>query len=199
MDMPAIVPPYDVQALEIPEEHQWMTYYLQQYFCPPIATTVTRNLLKFDKVMTNGAQNGYDGEQPHADYLNNRDIGTPLPRWDKMQRIFTSSFIRGNDIGEFVECVPGVHGIDANKAMPSIATIVENNWYIVANSRHKTDPNRLVDFAQTYINGVQYWTVYPFIFDRPIKFHKYKLMEWKSNELPDHLMVYGTYSDDNIL
>ncbi len=186
--MPAILNPIETRALNITRDMQLMSYELMLHFAPALPREKWRVLHRFDKAMTNGGQNGFDGVDAlgrpvlHADYINNRDLTAPLPRYDKMQRSFQGSFIRGEAVGDELVCRPGVHGIDATRPMPSVAEIVANNWFI----RAVTAGEEVDNFPQ----GDGYPIVYPFIFDRPISFPLAWFERWDREYLPDPLRFY---------
>ena len=179
---PAILNPVDTIALPITESIQRMSYNLMRHFNPSIDGQTWRALHGHYIAMTNRPQNGYDGGVLHSDYINNRDLRELPPRYDKMQRSFQGSFIRGNVVNGELVCRPGIHGIDSTKHLPSINDIVSNNWYI----RAVTAGNRIYNFPQG--NGLP--VVYPFIFDRPIRFPLQWFQTWNEEYLPNPLQFY---------
>jgi hypothetical protein len=188
---PEINPPYETRALEITEQMQYMILDLMKLFCLPITPQKIRNLHRYDKAMTNFPQNGFDGGIPHSDHWNKRDLTASLPRYDKMQRGFGGSFFRGIDEGELIKCVPGIHCIDAKAQMPSVKTIVDNVWYVVAVSTGVKDAAQIDPFPQGYIDGIMYPIVFPFIADRAIYFEKKNAARWVSDELPNVTRIFN--------
>ena len=180
--MPAILNPIETRALSMTEEIQRMSYALMQHFAPTLAKKKWRALHGHFLAMTNGEQNGFDGGTPHSDYINNVDIGTSLPRYDKMQRSFQGSFIRGDVVNGTLVCKPGIHGIDSTRPLPSINDIVSNNWYVTAVTAGTTIHNFPQGDGQTI--------VYPFIFDRPISFPLQWFQVWERDYLPNPFEFY---------
>ena len=179
--MPAILPPNAARALEMTDAIQRMSYDLARHFAPSIDGNKWRAMHSYKVAMNNGAQNGF-GTSPHRDIINNEDLSAPLPRYDKMQRSFAGTFIRGDAAGGVLYCTPGIHGIDATKPMPCIAEIVEKNWYVIA----CTSGIKIWNFPHG--NGKP--VVYPFIFDRVISFPLEWFERWEQDTLPDYLRVY---------
>lgn len=182
--MPAICPPIDTFALPMTEEVQRMSYALMRHFNPTIDGQTWRALHGYFLAMTNGSQNGYDGTILHADFINNRDLRESPPRYDKCQRTFQGSFIRGDVVGNELVCKPGIHGIDATKPLPSIQYIVAHQWYSFAVTAGETIHN----FPQ----GAGLPVVYPMIMDRPIRFPLQWFESWEKPYLPDPLEFYIT-------
>ena len=180
---PAVLPPIDTYALPMNDSIQRMSFELMRYFAPVIDGRKWRAAHGYAVAMNNGSQNGFDGGRAHADYINQRDLLEGLPRYDKMQRNFSGTFIRGDVVGDELICRPGIHGIDARGSMPDIETIVRNNWYVMA----CTSGQRIYNFP----HGEGSPTVYPFIFDRPIRFPLHWFMRWEEDYLPDHLTPYN--------
>lgn len=180
--MPAICPPIDTIALPMTEAIQRMSYGLMRHFNTTIDPQTWRALHGYFLAMTNGKQNGYGSEVPHADYINSLDLLESLPRYDKMQRLFQGSFVRGDVVGNELVCRPGIHGIDATRPLPSIQYIVAHNWYSVAVTAG--------DVIHNFPQGQGLPVVYPFIFDRPIRFPLEWFTIWNENYLPDPLRIY---------
>lgn len=186
--MPAVIPPIDQIALRMTREIQWMSYLLMQHFCPTLTPQIWTGVHKWDTAMNNGKQNGYDGGYPLRNYPKNENLDSDYwPSYDKMQRTFEGTFIRGELVGDRIICRPGIHGIDARAPLPTVETIVKNNWYVVAvNTGPDSNPGNVSHFSQ----GGEYPIVYPFIFDRDIAFPAAFFGEWRSNELPNPVQIY---------
>lgn len=184
--MPAVMPPIDQNALEMTEAIQLMSFALMKHFYPAITGNVWRNLHMVGLCLNNKDVDGFDGDIVHADYVNKRDLGASLPRYDKQQRTFEGTFIRGELVGDRIRCVPGIHGIDAKKPMPSVEEIVEKNWYVTAvNVGPERNP-----VPSHFAQGKGFPIVYPFIFDRVIEFPAIWFERWESEELPNPVRLY---------
>lgn len=193
--MPAILPPIDTRALDMTDDIQRMSFALARRFAPSIDGNKWRAMHGDQVAMTNGEQNGY-GSEPHRDIINNRDLNSPPPRYDKMQRSFAGSFIRGEVIGERIYCEPGVHGIDAREPMPDTDTIIKNNWYVIACTSGDKIWNFVPDHPAfisdpSFVQGNGDPVVYPFIFDRVISFPLVWFQRWERDYLPNHLLTYS--------
>jgi hypothetical protein len=164
------------------DEIQWMSYELMRRFCPAVDGPRWRTLHGSAVAMNNGTQNGYNETESHADFINGMDFAAPLPRYDKMQRLFQGSFFTGKRDGDLIWCVPGVDGIDATKPLPTIDEIVERNWYVVAVCTGSPP----FHFRPTW-GG---WIVYPFILDRLVAFEAKYFTTWDETFLPDPLTQY---------
>lgn len=184
--MPAVIPPVDQIALTMTESIQRMSFSLMKHFYPALTGNQWRNMHSWDKAMTNEDRNGYDGGIPLRDYINGRDLTAGFSRYDKEQRTFQGTFIRGELKDGRIWCTPGIHGIDATQPLPSIEEIVRQNWYVIAtNVGPQSNPVPSL-WAQGYPN----WIVFPFIFDRVISFPAEYFERWESAELPQPVKVY---------
>lgn len=190
-NMPAVIPPIDQIALPMDEDIQRMSYALMAHFHPGTTPEFWEKQHSHDKAMTNGEQNGYGGGVTLANFITGENTSASLPSYDKKQRTFEGTFMRGIKVGAEIHCQPGVHCIDARLALPSIQTIVENNWYVIAtNVGNKNNGYTPSLWAQAYPN----WLVFPFISDETIRFETRFFGEWKSNSLPDPVKIYNSPS-----
>lgn len=189
-EMPSVIPPIDQIALEMTKEIQIMSFELMRHVNATITGKMWRKLHRVYLCLNNKPQDGFDGGIPHRDYVNGIDLdAATLPRYDKMQRTFQGTFIRGEAVGNRLVCTPGVHGIDARKLpYPSPAEIVAKNWYVIAVS---CGPERNLEGISHFAQGKGGLVVYPFIFDRVISFDLSFFARWKANELPNPLKAYG--------
>ena len=162
---------------------QLMSYELMQEFCTGLTKERWRIAHQHDFAMNNGAQNGFDGGTPHVDYVNGRDVGASLPRYDKMQRVFQGSFITGTLNGDLITCTPGIDAIDATKPLPSIQQILHRRWYVIA-----TAVGEPPFFVRGQWGG---YLIYPFILDRPVSFESRWFAAWNEDGPPDPLKVYN--------
>lgn len=187
--MPAVVPPNNQIALEMTEAMQLMSFELMRRVNPSITAKVWRALHKWGLCLNNEPRDGFDGGIAHRDYVSRLDLDADtLPRYDKMQRTFQGTFIRGDAVGDRLVCKPGVHGIDARKLpYPTPTEIVERNWYVIAvNAGPSHAPQNASHFAQ----GKGGLVVYPFIFDAEISFPLAYFARWESDDLPDPVRMY---------
>lgn len=182
---PAVIPPYSpTVALSMTKEIQLMSFELMKRFCLAVDGNRWRILHGYKVAMNNGSQNGFDGSTLHADFVNNIDTSTSLPRYDKMQRVFQGSFITGILEGDKIWCKPGIDAIDATNPLPTVDEIIKRNWFTVA----ICTGNPPFHFRPNWGNNC--WIVYPFILDRPVSFEARYFAEWNETFLPNPVTVY---------
>lgn len=183
--MPEVIPPEDQIGLSMTKEIQEMSFNLMTHFNPAINkkswTQVHHGHIAFTNYQGFGTEPKSGG--PRANFITGEDLDKELPKYDKMGRVCGGMFIRGIERGDKLVCQPGVHGIDATKPLPSIQTIVENNWYFYAICFF---PRNLDHFPQ----GKGAPVAIPFIFDREIVFPLSLLEKWEDDKLPDPLKIY---------
>lgn len=184
LNMPMVVPPTDPKAVKMTKEIQQMSFELMRHFNSGITPKKWTAVHNHDRAFTN--YNGFNKtSDPRANYILNENLSSPLPKYDKAQRLSLNQFVRGEATGGELVCTPGVHGIDANQPMPSIQTIVDNNWYLHAITYYE-QYTKFGHFPQ----GDEGAVVIPFIFAEKIRFPLWCFKKWESNELPDPLKVY---------
>lgn len=120
---------------------------------------------------------------PRRDYINGRDLTAEYPRLMKAI-ICGGMFIRGAVDGNYLVCYPGVHGIDANKPIPSADEVKERNWYFHAVT---WDGTRVWNFPQGSGNPV----LIPYVLRDPAPYPLSWFVRWNADALPDHLKIYG--------
>lgn len=184
-DMPEVIPPVDQVGLPMTREIQQMSFDLMKHFnsaiTPKLWTAVHYGHVAFTNHQ--GFGDHPKGGGPRANYITGDDLDKELPKYDKMGRICGGMFVRGVEIGNMLVCQPGIHGIDSRMPLPSIQTIVENNWYFFA---VVFNPRRLNHFPQGQGGPV----AIPFIFDRDVKFPLSLFENWEADTLPDPLTLY---------
>jgi hypothetical protein len=143
-------------------------------------------------------EDGFDGENPRRDYVNRRDLsavtdaGTPaLPKLKKAI-VCGGNFIRGDVVGNTLVCTPGIHGIDANKPLPSVEEILAKHWYFIATTG---GPDRIFNFPQGEGMPVRM----PYFLREPVAYEmtgekdgvRFVMFErWDRDTLPDPLVMY---------
>ena len=185
-NMPEVMPPLNYSQVPMTEEIQRMSFALMQRINNQVTGPIWRKCHSDGRAMTNFV--GYPdatGGTPKADYINNKDLKAPLPAYDKAQRVFGGSFVRGVAQNGKLYLTPGIHGIDADAPLPDIDTIVKNHWYVVAVNVND-DFKVMSDWAQ----GQGGHIVFPFIFRGVLEFDLQYFEKWQSDTLPDALKVY---------
>ena len=184
-NMPNVIPPIDSRAIEMTREIQQMSFDLMKHFNPDITLQLWTKVHDHDRAFTNF--NGFNKNgDPRANFITGENSSSPLPKYDKAQRLSGGQFVRGEVRGTNLVCIPGVHGIDANQPLPSIQTIIDNNWYLYAISLVGLDSKKVAHFPQGKGGPV----VIPFIFGREIEFPLSLFEKWESDELPEILTMY---------
>lgn len=187
--MPEVTPPINSISLPMTEAIQKLSYALMRHFNTAITASLWTKVHRYDKAFTNG--NGFEKTgDPRINYIANQNLTSPLPKYDKAQRLCGGQFVRGNVVGDYLECVAGVHGIDGSTvAMDNynqiVVNAVENNWYLFAVSVN-SDFTQISDFPQG-LGGV---VAIPFIFNGVIKFPLSYFTKWESDTLPIHTKIY---------
>ncbi len=180
--MPEVVPPENPVGIDMTKEIQRMSFELMKHFNPAITPELWSKVHEHDIAFTNYQGFKKPGD-PRANFITGQDLNKELPKYDKAGRICGGMFVTGIERGGKLVCQPGVHGIAANKPLPDIQTIVENNWYFYAISFH---PRRVEHFPQGKGGPV----AIPFIFDREIVFPISLFEKWEADTLPDPLKMY---------
>lgn len=181
-DMPEVIPPENPVALPMTEDIQKMSFELMQHFNKAITAELWTKVHRHDKAFNNF--NGFekDGE-PRANFITKKNLTSPLPKYDKMGRLCGGMFVRGIVQGDKLVFQPGIHGIDADKPMPSLQEIIDNNWYFFAVNFHEN--GKVSHFPQ----GKGEPVAIPFIFNREISFPLSLFERWEENTLPDPTKV----------
>jgi hypothetical protein len=187
LGMPEVIPPNNPVAVAMTEAIQRMSYSLMTTMNAAITPALWSKVHDRNIAFTNYQSWGLDentGEyHRRANFVMGVDQSQELPKYDKAQRLCGGQFVRGRVVNDKLVCVPGVDGIDVRYPLPSVAQIIERNWYLFAVSYHAT---RVEHFPQGQGGPV----AIPFIFDREIEFDLNLLERWESDELPDPLKLY---------
>lgn len=193
---PEVIPPFNpTVSLEMTRSIQYMSYDLMAYFHPAVKADREKWRICHGHsfAMNNKPQNGYDGGIPHRDYINQRDLLSTFPRYDKMQRTFAGSLITGKSEGKLIWCTPGIDALDASSFIyepgtPEAAKILEQviakRWYSYAVADGDKGPFKIKGH---WGEGI---IVFPFLLDRPVSFESRFFVAWDAAFPPDPLEVY---------
>lgn len=121
---------------------------------------------------------------PRADFVNMLNVTRPLPKLMK-GLICGGMFIRGYKIGNFLHCIPGVHAIDANKPVPSLAEVLANEWYYEATTQYY---GKMSHFPQGH--GAPVYL--PYVLREETTYPIEWFVPWEEDYLPDPLKIYLT-------
>lgn len=107
--------------------------------------------------------------------------------------ICSGMFIRGRVENGYLVCTPGIDAIDANKPLPSVQQILDNNWYFVATTGMGKEG--VFNFPQG--DGGPIFVIY--VLTEPVYYPIQKVDEtgrytnfarWDADFLPDPLRYY---------
>ena len=178
--MPVVRPSVNAPPIKFTEAMQLLSYELNA-FNPLFTREKWCVVYGTGTAFTN--QNGFlDDNDIRADFVNRKNLGEPLPKLMKAI-ICGGMFIRGEVTGNQLRCIPGIHAIDASKAMPGIEEIKARNWYFTATTRRGA---RVNNFPQ----GMGQPVLIPYFLIEPVVYPLQWFERWESNELPDPLKVY---------
>jgi hypothetical protein len=157
---------------------QGLSWNLMRHFNGVMTSKHWASVYNGDTAFTNG--NGWDNarepDDQRRDYVNDRYRGYDDPKLMKAI-ICAGSFYRGVVQGSELVMVPGIHGIDSNKPLPSIQTIINNNWYFYA-TLNSTNPS---PFGQGQLGHV----VVPYFLRMPSAYPLAFFERWKDTKLPN--------------
>ena len=175
--MPEIRPslPYS-RPVRMTEEIQYLSYDVMRRN-PEITSELWARVHGTTVAFTN--ENGLPGRR---DYINRRDLDQEYPKLMKAL-ICGGMFIRGNVVGNDLQCIPGVHGIDANRPLPSPEEVIEKNWYFHAVTEYN---GQVSHFPQGRGGPVLMIYILREVVTYPIKW----FTPWRADSLPDPLKVY---------
>lgn len=180
LGMPCVRPSVNAPAIPFTREMQLLSYALNRHN-PAFTGDKWRSVYWTDRAFTNG--NGFDEPgDPRADFVNNRDVNDPLPALMKAI-ICGGSFYRGDVVGNELVCRPGVHAIDARRAMPSVEQVLANNWYFVAT----TGGDRVIS---NFPQGDGRPVLIPYFLTQPTPYPLSWFVPWNETFLPDPLRLY---------
>jgi hypothetical protein len=104
LGMPEVMPPIDAISVNMTEAIQLMSYNLMVKGNSLITGALWTRVHDWDRAFTNF--NGFDRDgDPRANYVLKRDLSSPLPKYDKCQRVCGGSFIRGVTAYSFMQAV----------------------------------------------------------------------------------------------
>lgn len=184
--MPEIYPSSWQNGIPFTKDMQLMSWELMSRLNPSVTKKQWHKVFDERIAFTNyQSWNDATGKK-RADFVNGLDTDAELPKKMKVT-LCGGSFYGGYAVGDRLWMYPGIHGIDANKPIPSIDTIIKNNWYFHAITWHDTkDGNKVYDFPQGN-GGI---VAILLVLSVPVSYPLAWFEPWKGNELPNHLMYY---------
>lgn len=183
--MPVVRPSFDAPAIPFTEPMQLLAFKMNA-FNPLFTGGKFRSTYNYWRAFNNG--NGFQNPaDPRADYVNRLSLDKPLPKMMKAI-ICGGMFIRGEVVGNELVCRPGVHGIDVSKPMPTIAEVMEKNWYFVATTANQRGDGTWV--VNNFPQGGGQNVLIPYFLKEPVKYPLSWFERWDESFLPDPLSYY---------
>ena len=180
-NMPCVRPSFDAPSIEFTQPMQSLSWELVSW-----NPNVTRNRWKAIHADTTAITNGngfFNDNDPRRDYVNGEDLDAAKnPRLMKAI-IFAGMFGKWDRIGSELWAVPGVHGIDARKPMPTVEEVLAKNWYYVATTGTATT---VAHFPQ----GGGLPVILPYFLIEPVSYPLAWFERWERPYLPDPLTFY---------
>lgn len=178
---PAIHPSFDAPSILFTETMQHLSYNVMKRISPLITPQQWTRVFGDGTAVTNGQ--GFGNSTPRRNYITGEDVNNPNAELPKLLKaiIFSGTFIRGERVGNQLVCIPGVHGVNSNLAMPDVDTVLSKNWYTCAVSADLTSAAHFIANTPTPIVYFLKETV-----TYPIEW----FVEWNENFLPNPLRFY---------
>ena len=186
LNMPIVRPTYpsNTRAIPFTKDMQLLARAIQLHFNDTITVKQSTAVFGETKAFTNTA--GFGGKEPRANYIAGTDLDAPLPRLQKA--IFCGgNFIRGSKEGSSFVTYPGVHGIDCNGPIPSLETVIENEWYFFATTLYRSITS-YGHFPQGNFGPV----AIPYFLIEPSKYPASWFTSWNSTSLPNPIQGHLT-------
>jgi hypothetical protein len=180
-NMPCVRPSFDAPSIEFTRSMQLLSWELVRR--NPNVTKHRWKVIHGDTTaLTNG--NGYfNDDDPRRDYVNGEDLDAEKnPRLMKAI-IFAGMFGKWDRIGNELWAIPGVHGIDARRTMPTLEEVIEKGWCYAATTGTATT---VAHFPQG--DGVP--VLLPYFLIEPTPYPLQWFARWDETYLPDPLTFY---------
>lgn len=173
---PAVHPAINALSIQFTAEMQRLSYRINNGRITP--TQWTRIYGNTTALCNN---QGFGGSPPRRNYITGEDMDSAyLPKLLKAI-IFSGTFIRGLRGNGLLTCIPGIHGIDVNKPLPTAAEVLERNWYTYAVSAG-------MNSASHFVAGTP--TIIPYFLRETVAYPIEWFTPWKADTLPDPLKFY---------
>jgi hypothetical protein len=178
---PAVHPSVNAPPIEFTEPMQRLSYEVMRRFGPNVTPTQWTRVFDNNAALTNNQ--GFGGTPPRRNYITGEAVNNPNSELPKLMKaiLFSGTFIRGDVVGSSLRLVPGVHGVDARAPMPSVDTVIANNWYTFAVSAD-------MQAASHFIAGTPTAVVY--FLREAVTFPKEWFERWERDVLPNPTTFY---------
>ena len=185
---PAVHPAINASPVEFTEPMQHLSYDVMRRFGPNITPQQWTRVFADTTAVTNqqGAIEiqGFGNFTPRKNYITGEDVNNPQAVLPKLMKalLFSGTLIRADLSGGILRLVPGVHAVDATRAMPSVETVIANNWYTYAVSADN-------QAATHFIAGTPTAIVY--FLKEPVTFPFAWFERWDREVLPNPTQFYN--------
>jgi hypothetical protein len=178
---PAVHPSVDAPSIPFTEPMQILSYGVMKRVSPQITPEQWTRVFGDGTAVAN--DQGFGGTPPRRNYITGEDVNDHDSELPKLLKaiIFAGTFIRGEQVGNLLRCIPGVHGVDVTKSLPDVDTVLSRNWYTNAVS---ADQRAATHFIPNTPTPIVYFLKE--IVTYPIEW----FVEWNEGFLPDPLRFY---------
>lgn len=177
---PAVRPAVNAPPVDFTQALQLLSFNLNKHN-PNFDGKNWRAVYWTDRAFTN--EQGFDKPgDPRADYINRLDLTRPLPKL--MKAIICGGYlVKGERVGNQLIVTPGIGAIDANKPIPSVEYVLENNLYFTACTANSRG-------AYNFPQGEGLPVYIPYVLKEPTPYPIEWFEWWDSPEKPDPLRFY---------
>jgi hypothetical protein len=178
---PAVHPSVNAPPIDFTEPMQRLSYDVMRRFGSNITPTQWTRVFDNNAALTNNQ--GFGGTPPRRNYITGESVNNSNSELPKLLKaiLFSGTFVRAEVAGSLLRLVPGVHAVDATKPMPSVETVVANNWCTFAVSAD-------MQAASHFIAGTPTAVVY--FLREPVTFPLSWFERWERDVLPNPTQFY---------
>lgn len=178
---PAVHPSVNAPPIPFTESMQILSFNLMKRMNPNITPQQWTRVFDDNTAMTN--TQGFGNSTPRRNYITGEDVNNPNAELPKLMKaiIFSGTFLRAEKIGDVLRFTPGIHAIDVSKPLPSVDTVLSNNWYTYAVSADMTSASHFIANSLTPI---------PYFLKEEVTYPLEWFVEWDEVFLPDPLRFY---------
>jgi hypothetical protein len=177
---PEVRPSFNAPSIEFTKSMQLLSWELMSR-----NSNITKNKWRVVYGNTTAFTNGqgyFKSGDPRADWVNNIDTQYRSPRLMKAI-ICGGMFGKWDRIGDELIGVPGVHGIDARKPMPTVDEVLARHWYFTATTCKY--PN-----VSHFPQGQGQPVLIPYFLVEPTPYPLQWFARWDEEYLPDPIKLY---------
>lgn len=176
--LPEVQPLAPADIVPFPETWQHLSFALN----PAMTGDKWRSLYQWNRAFCNGQGFNNDAD-PHADYVNERDLNKPLPAFDKV-RVCGGAVITGVVLGTSLI----VETMDATQPAPALEWVLERPWFYFHAVNCADLKGTITNFPQA--NGAP--VLVPLFANSPVSIQLNHLQPWTQPGIPDPRRIYIT-------